>query len=81
MDGLYPLTLRHAVRDRGQETIRSAIDALNTEIVKFTYYDEIRIATCIVTSSSTTSSSEGKQTNTTERKCPNCHLKGQSCSL
>jgi hypothetical protein len=53
MDGIYPLTLRQAIRDRGPETIRSAIDALSEEFVKFTYYDEIRIATCKVTSSST----------------------------
>ena len=83
MDGLQPLTFQQAVRDRGPETITSALDALKAEMKNFVIYDTIRLATSkIISPSSTSYPSEGKvadvaiSTNTTAtRLCNNCQSK------
>ncbi len=44
LDGLYSLALRQAVRDRGPETVKSAIHAIYGEYEKFAHYTELLVA-------------------------------------
>jgi hypothetical protein len=40
LDGLYPVALRQAVRDRGPETLKAAVQEIYSEYFKFAHHNE-----------------------------------------
>jgi hypothetical protein len=88
IDGLFPATLRQAVRDRGPETFRSAIQAIKEEFVTFTNYNQVialqskklpistegKIADVALNQNKTNANVAVPSTSTKTTLCDNCNL-------
>ena len=87
LDGIYPQTFRQAIKDRGPENLKSAVQAIYGEYIKFAHYNDVLASSSI----KITATTEGKIADiaisgqSVTKQCPNCkfstHRYAKDCPL